>query len=409
MKNRSLFILAVAICVALGAVSASAQQVVVGLNQRFFEKFGDGSTGPDSVPCCNTTVGIGHANPAATVMTNGAGPVRRTGGEFNTAGAYFAEYKNKTAMVGNRFGFGTPAVLNGNGKPWYGLYNKGTGGVVIRRGRYTSMATLMLKFASGLGNGGNLRRLTTNLVRTVLDLNMKPNGGVGNFTYDAATVANLHIPPRPTFRNESTYLGPYAIAGHLYNIAGAQKFGGTRSIIHTQFSRGVNVNTNTAVGDKFDFPVANGLGRVFTPLNVVRRETRSAMYAKVQIADKFATTGPLSGSTMNGTGWFTILPYTTGVVKAQARTIGTVKMDFTNRTDRGINTLMQTTMGGITGKLQLVSGHLLQSRGGNNTNLAGTNMTIIRFTPEPASAAMLGVGALGLIGMIVRDRRRNTI
>jgi hypothetical protein len=110
-----------------------------------------------------------------------------------------------------------------------------------------------------------------------------------------------------------------------------------------------------------------------------------------------------------GTGWFTILPYTTGMVQVIAATIGTPINDYTVRTETGFNSLMQTTMGGVTGTLQLVSGHLLQSRGGINTNLGGTNLTRILFTPEPASAALLSIGALGLIGFVVRDRRRNRI
>ena len=399
MKTRDFFVVAVTLCLTLGAVSASAQ-VFVGYQQRFFEKYGDGSTGPDSSPCCNVT----PMNPVATF------DARRTGGALNTVGAYLAEFKRKTAMAGNQFGFGTPAVLNGKGPKWYGIYKPLTGGVTLKRGRYTSMASLMLVFPGGMMSGGNLRRLTTMLVRTVLDLQMKPNGGPGNFNYNGFSLAEPHVPAKPTFRNASTYLGPYpSMAGHLTTIAGAQKFGGTRAIVHTQFSRGINVNTNPDVGDKFDFPVANGPGVPFTPMNVVRRETRSAMYAKVDIDDIFDTTGPVIGSTMNGTGWFTILPYTTGVVKARANTLGTPDKDFTTRTDMGTNMLVVTGMNGITGTLQLVSGHLLQSRGGSNTNLAGTNVTKITFTPEPASAAMLGAGALGLIGMIIRDRRRNAI
>ena len=399
MRTSKLFVVAFATCVALAAVSASAQ-VLVGFQQRFFEKYGDGSTGPDSVPCCNVT----PMNAVATI------DARRTGGTGNVKGAYFAEFKNKTAMVGNLFGFGTPAALNGKGKPWYGKYNPGTGGVTLNRGRYTSRNTLMLVFNSGFGFGGNLRRLTTMLERTVLNLQMRPNNGPGNFNYNALSLAEPHTPARPTFRAASTYLGPYPdMAGHLTTIAGPNRFGGTRAIVHTQFSRGVNVNTNPDEGDRFDFPVQNGPGVVFTPMNVVRRETASAMYAKVAIADKFATTGPVIGSDMNGTGWFTILPYTTGIVKARANTLGTVNMDWTTRTDMGFRSLMVTANNGITGTLQLVSGHLLQSRGGSNTNLAGTNMTRITFTPEPTSAAMFGAGALGLIGMVIRDLRRKQI
>lgn len=111
MRIRKGFVLLyVASALTLLAGMASAQ-VVVGLQQRFFQKWGDGSTGPDSVPCCFVT----SMNPTATVDA-------RTIGQ--NMGAYFAEYKNKTAMVGNLFGFGTPAVLNGDGPLWYGIYNR---------------------------------------------------------------------------------------------------------------------------------------------------------------------------------------------------------------------------------------------------------------------------------------------
>ena len=53
-SNR-LFVLALLAGVGLSAAVASAQTVVVGAQQRLFEKYGDGSTGPDSVPCCFVT------------------------------------------------------------------------------------------------------------------------------------------------------------------------------------------------------------------------------------------------------------------------------------------------------------------------------------------------------------------
>ena len=370
----------------LVAGSASAQ-VLVGHQQRFFEKYGDGSTGPDSVPCCFIT----PMNPVPTVDN-------RTIGQ--NMGAYFAEYKNKTAMVGNLFGFGTPAALNGDGPAWYGFYRPGTGGVTLKAGQYTSMVSLMLQFP-----GGNLRRLTTNLVRTVNDLVMRPNNGPGNFHYSASG----NTPGIPTFRSPGTWVGPYpSMAGQLDVVAGPNRFGGTRSIIHTQFSTGVDNGAVPGFGNRFFFPVANGPGVPFTAMNVVRRETRSATFAQVTIPSAMATTGMVVFQGL-GTGWFTILPYTTGTVMAIAATIGTPVMDYTNRTDMGFENLNVTGMGGITGQLQLVSGHLLQSRGGINTNLAGTNMTIVTFTPEPASAALLGAGALGLVGLIIRDRRRGKI
>jgi hypothetical protein len=159
----------------------------------------------------------------------------------------------------------------------------------------------------------------------------------------------------------------------------------------TQFATGVDNGAVPGFGNRFFLPVANGPGVPITAMNVVRRETRSATFAQVTIPSPMATTGMVVFQGL-GTGWFTILPYTTGTVMAIAATIGTPIMDWTNRTDMGFNNLNLTGMGGITGQLQLVSGHLLQSRGGINTNLAGTNMTLVTFTPEPASAALLGDG-----------------
>jgi len=372
-------------CLAIGAATASAQ-VVVGFQQRFFEKHGDGSTSGDSVPCC-------------TAM--GTFDTRMTG--VGNAGAYFAEFKNKLVDDPTTI-FGGP---NPNNRPnnWYGNYNDATNGVTIRRGRFTSMASLMLVIP-----GGNLRRLTTMLERTVLDLVMRPNNGPGNFQYNAFSLASPHTPGTPTFRAPGTWLGPYpSMAGSLSVVQGPNRFGGTRAIIHTQQSSGVNVNQNPNEGALFDFPVAYGPGVPFTPMNVVRRETRSATYGTITIASPGATTGMVIGSLMDGTGWFTILPYTTGTVMALANTLGTPDMDWTTRTDMGFNNLVETTMGGVTGTLQLVSGHLLQSRGKENTNLAGTNVTHLVFTPEPASAMMLGAGAIGLIGLVIRDRRNSRI
>lgn len=383
MKSKWMALMLVGALV-LGAASASAQ-VLVGFQQRFFEKYGDGSTSLDSVPCCNTT----PMNPAATIDNRKIG---------QNMGAYFAEFKNKTAMAGNLFGFGTPAVLNGHGRPWYGFY-RATGGVTLMRGRYTTMASLMLQFP-----GGNLRRLTTVLNRTVQDLVMRPNNGPGNFHYSG--IGNT--PGRPTFRTSPGWVPYPAMAGQLDVVAGPNRFGGTRAILSDSFATGVDNGAVPGFGNRFFLPVANGPGHVITAMNVVRRETRAATFAQVTIPSAMATTGMVVFQGI-GTGWFTILPYTTGTVMAIASTIGTPIMDYTHRTDMGFKNLVVTGMGGITGQLQLVSGHLLQSRGGINTNLAGTNMTRIRFTPEPASAAMLGVGALGLIGLIVRDRRIGSI
>jgi hypothetical protein len=386
-SNYKFLVLAFTAIMVLGATSASAQ-TLVGLQQRLFEKFGDGSGvgSPDVVPCCDIT----PMNPTPTFDA-------RTSGGNN--GPYFAEFKNKTAMVGNLFGFGTPAALFGDGPPWYGFYNAGTGGVTIKAGKYTTNASLMLIFP-----GGNLRRLTTNLDRTVNDLVMKPGNGPGNFVYSAIG----HTPGQPTFRTSTDWTPYAAMAGQLNVTTGPNQFGGTKAIIHTQFSAGVDNGTIPGFANRFNFPVKNGPGVPFTSQNVVGRETGSATFAQVTIPSTMATSG-MEVFAGVGTGWFTILPYTTGMVQVIAATIGTPINDYTVRTETGFNSLMQTTMGGVTGTLQLVSGHLLQSRGGINTNLGGTNLTRILFTPEPASAALLSIGALGLIGFVVRDRRRNRI
>jgi hypothetical protein len=353
MKSKKL-IVALTSCLMLSTFSASAQ-VLVGYQQRFFEKYGDGSSNSDSVPCCTAA---------------GTFDQRTTG---QNMGAYFAEFKRRQ-------------------RNWYGFYRPQTGGVTLKQGAFTSRAHIDLPFP-----GGNLRRLTTMLVRTVMDLVMRPNNGAD------------HIPGIPPFRTTMTWLGPYNLmAGHLNVTAGPNKFGGTRNILHTQFSGGVDNGTVPGLAVRFNFPVENGVGVPFTTMNVVRRRTAQAGYTVVTLPSTMA----ISGMTVfkgAGTGWFTILPYTTGTVQALANTLGTVVMDFTTRTDMGFKNLNVTGMGGITGQLQLVSGHLLQSRGGSNTNLAGTNLTRVTFTPEPASAAMIGVGALGLLGMMLHDRRRTQI
>jgi hypothetical protein len=101
------------------------------------------------------------------------------------------------------------------------------------------------------------------------------------------------------------------------------------------------------------------------------------------------------------------LNYTTGTVQVIAKSVGTPLDDFSQRTEMGHNTLTTTPSGRISGELLLVSGSLLQTRGSTNGNLAHTNVTLIKFTPEPGSAALIAVGALGLIGLVVHDRRRN--
>lgn len=385
MKLRTISTLALATCVTLAASVATAQvsPVLVGFQQRFFESYGDGSTGFNSVPCCDITA----MNPTPTVDP-------RTTGQ--NQGAYFAEFRNKTAMVGNLFGFGTVARLNGDGPAIAGFYNPTTGGVTLPGDHYQTNFSTMLVFP-----GGNLRKLTVVTQRTVNDLVMRPGGGPGTFTYSALG----NTPPQPTFRTSTDWTPYPSMAGVLSVTAGPNQFGGTRSIIHNQASAGVDNGTVPGLANRFNFPVANGPGVPFTPSSIVRRETRSATFAAITIMTTMQTTG-MEVFQGVGTGWFTILPFTTGRVDVTAATIGTSIMDFTFRTDTGINSLMTTAMGGVTGTLQLVSGHLLQSRGGINTNLGGTTMTRVVFTPEPASAMFLGAGAFGLLGLVAYDRRR---
>lgn len=90
---------------ALGISSAGSAQVLVGMQQRLFEKYGDGTRGPDAVPCCLAT----PMNPVPTVD---ARTVARN------LGPYFSEFKNRTAMVGDLLGLGTPAALYGDGPEW---------------------------------------------------------------------------------------------------------------------------------------------------------------------------------------------------------------------------------------------------------------------------------------------------
>ncbi|MCA9503791.1 MAG: hypothetical protein H6748_03600 [Spirochaetaceae bacterium] len=381
---------AIALSTSLLMVAASASaQVLVGYQQRIFEKWGDGSGvgGIDVVPCCDVT----PMNPTATVDN-------RVAGQNN--GPYFAEHKVRTAMVSNFYGFGTPGALNGDGPAWYGFYNSASGGVTLKQGRFTSIGSLMLVFP-----GGNLRRLTTMLQRTYFDHAFAPGNGIGTFMYTALgnTATNT-----PTFRNATTFTPYSSQAGKIAYAPGPNQFGGTRNVFHTQFSAGVDNGSVPGLANRFRFPVKLGPGVPFTPQSVVRRTTGSATFAVVTIPSTMATSG-VEQFVGLGTGWFTVGPYTTGMVNVTAATIGTPTEDFTFRTDTGFSSLMQTTMGGVTGVLQLVSGHLLQSRGGQNTNLGGTNMTRITFTPEPASATMLGVGALGLIGLIAHDRRKSRV
>ena len=366
LRRSSVAILASGLLVgALGAAAASAQ-ILVGYQQRFFEKYNGLSViAGDSVPCC-------------TAM--GTFDQRTTGPNM---GAYFAEFRRRQ-------------------RNWYGFYRPQTGGVTLKQGAFTTRAHLTLLFP-----GGNLRKLSTMLTRTVKDLVMRPNNGPGNFAYAGAD----HIPGIPAFRTPMTWLGPYnQMAGHLNVTAGPNRFGGTRAIMHESVAGGVDNGTIPGLANRFRFPVLNGPGVPFTPSNVVRRRTADAGFTVVTVPSSMAVSG-MTVFKLAGTAWFTILPFTTGTVQAIASSDScSVCVTRATRTDMGFNDLHATPMGGITGQLQLVSGHLVQTRTEFNGFIqAGTTLTRITFTPEPGSAAMLGAGALGLSGLVVRERRRHRI
>ena len=271
MKSMYKLFVAIALSTSLLMVAASASaQVLVGYQQRIFEKWGDGSGVGciDVVPCCDVT----PMNPTATVDN-------RVAGQNN--GPYFAEHKVRTAMVSNFYGFGTPGALNGDGPAWYGFYNSASGGVTLKQGRFTSIGSLMLVFP-----GGNLRRLTTMLQRTYFDHAFAPGNGIGTFMYTALgnTATNT-----PTFRNATTFTPYSSQAGKIAYAPGPNQFGGTRNVFHTQFSAGVDNGSVPGLANRFRFPVKLGPGVPFTPQSVVRRTTGSATFAVVTIPSTMAT------------------------------------------------------------------------------------------------------------------------
>ena len=394
----------------VSAFSASAQTPVA-IQQQFFASHGDGSSGPDSFPCCN--------QPVTTMTTGGATVTLVPPGTYDTrttkGGLYHAEFRNKKQ-------YGTAIVQPG-------------GTVTIPSGIFQTNVTLML-----INPGGNLAALNTVLDRTVGEHVFQAGAGVAAnhigpggpntitvpaplnyFEYDAfanrATVT-------PTFRTAGTWAGPNDNqAGRIRITPGPAQFGATRSILWTQVSTGFNIVSLSTFAD-FLFPVVYGPGvgfdarfdfnwtptsgtfpqNTFMASDVAFRETAEAGFV-LRTAPTASAMVIFAGP---GTGWFTHLGFTTGTVQVLANTIGTPTNDFSTRTDIGFNNLNTTTMGQITGQLQLVSGALLQSRtlGGEQSNLAHTTNTLIKFAPEPGSAALIGAGALGLIGMVIRDRRR---
>lgn len=368
MKMNRILIPTLTLLITLGSLAASAQTQVM-YQQRFFEAFGDGAQGPGATPCCVahpvTTTGGG------TTIVPGTFDTRTTGAAM---GPYFDEYVGRT-------------------QTWYGTVNT-AGDVTLQQGAFTTSGTLML-----ISPGGGLLKLSTSIMRTVQDLVFAHGNGPGAFTYNATSNNPTNT---PTFRSSATFTPP-SNSGKLTVTPGPNQYGGTKSIIHEQLTTGFVNDPTPGLLDEFFFPVAVGPGVPFTANNIVRRETRSAPF-NVRVG---SFSGPIVFSA-EGTGWFTILPYTTGMVTASANTIGTSTMAFTTRIDTGFNNLNATSMGGVTGQLQLVSAHLLNTRGATVENLAGSNLTRITFMPEPGSAALIGAGVFGLIGMAASDRRRRS-
>lgn len=395
----------------LGALTASAQTPVA-IQQQFFASHGDGSSGPDSFPCCN--------QPSTTMTTGGATVTLVPPGTYDTrttkGGLYHAEFRMKKQ-------YGTAVVQPG-------------GTVTVPAGFFQTNSTLML-----VNPGGNLAALTTELDRTVLTHVYAPGGGIAAdyigpggpntitqpaprnyFEYDG--FAN-RVTVTPTFRTAGTWVGPNPNqAGKIRVTPGALQFGATRNILWSQLSTGFNIISLSTYAE-FVFPVQYGPGVPFSarfdynwtptsgtfPLNTFM--ANDVAFRSSADSGGVLRTAPTPSAMIialnEATAYNTWVGFTTGTLQVLANTIGTPTNDFSTRTEVGFNNLNTTSMGQITGQLQLVSGALLQSRAANPTNLAHTTNVLIKFAPEPGSAALIGAGALGLLGMVIRDRRRGRI
>jgi len=296
-----------------------------------------------------------------------------------------------------------------------------------------------------------------------MELNFAPGGGIAanhigtaDFTAMALAqgndffeyvAANHAAQTAPTFRQlthtttttlgmvntgVATWPGPYVShAGRIRITPSPDQYGGLRDMLFDSFAHGFVRGAVTNTLAEFFFPVRYGPGAPlqarfgynfttptttvlpttnasFTATDVLRRSTASAPF-------KLRVTPGVLGScctgetiiSLDGTGWFTFVDFTTGTIQILANTIGIIFNDFSTRTEMGSYAISTTSMGAIVGQLQLVSGALLNSRGAQPANLAYTHNTQIKFAPEPGSAALIGAGAMGLIGLMIRDRRRN--
>jgi hypothetical protein len=295
--------------------------------------------------------------------------------------------------------------------------------------------------------GGNLLGIDTMLTRQVAELNFNSGGGVGaahigtgDFTAGAIADGNeyfsynarAHIPQNvPTFRTVGTWNPNTSHAGRIRVTPSADQYGGVRDQVWDQFAHGFVPGPTTASVAEFNFVVRYGPGaplaatfgynfttptttsiattnNTFMATDVVRRSTESAPFKLRQTP---GTGGACcTGMTLfaqDGTGWFDFIDFTTGTIQIVANTLGTVYANFSTRTEMGSYAISTTSMGSIVGQMQLVAGGLLNSRGAQIENLAHTQQTEIKFAPEPGSAALIGAGALGLVGLVIRDRKRN--
>ena len=402
----------------LGAAAASAQTAVA-IQQRHFASHGDGSSSSSAVPCC-TSMGTYDQRTVSSMHPPDT---------MNRGGPYFAEFNLR-----RQYGIAQVGALGGDARR----------PVTVPSGLFNTMATLPFIEIPG----GNLLGIDTMIQRDVYELNFSSGGGIGaahigtgDFTagaiadgneYFSFNAANFDPTNTPTFRTAGTWAGPNTEhAGRIRVTPSAQQYGGVRDQLWDQFAHGFVPGPTTASVAEFNFVVRYGPGAplaatfgynfttptttvvpttnsTFMASDVVRRSTASAPF---KLRNTPGTMGSCcTGSTivaLDGTGWFDMIDFTTGTLQVFANTVGTVYDDFSTRTEMGSYAISTTSMGGIVGQMQLVSGALLNSRGAQYSNLAATHNTQIKFAPEPGSAALIGAGALGLIGLVVRDRKRN--
>jgi hypothetical protein len=407
----------VAVGVFLGAAVASAQTAVA-IQQQYFGSHGDGSSNSSAVPCC-TSMGTYDTRTVSSMHPPDT---------MNRGGPYFAEFNLRrqyaTAQVG---------AVGGDGKR----------PVTVPDGVFSTNTTLPFITLPG----GNLLGIDTMLLRDVDELNFNSGGGVaaaylgtGNFTAAAIADGNEffsynaadHIPTiTPTFRTSMEFTDNVSHAGRIRVTPSADQYGGVRDQIWDQFAHGFVPGPTTASVAEFNFVVRYGPGvglpavfgynfttpttttapttnNTFMASDVIRRSTASAPFKLRQTPGTMGAC--CTGATivaLDGTGWFDFFDYTTGTIQVLANTVGTIYDDFSTRTEMGSYAISTTSMGAIVGQMQLVSGGLLNSRGAQYSNLSHTQNTVIKFAPEPGSAALISAGALGLIGLVIRDRKRN--